>query len=147
MLAPSFRALVLFGVALASAPAVRAEAGWSISSSDAKANPKNTFRATGAVFVAGGSDPKAACSVPTLPDGTYYFQVTTPSGSQLLSTDDLENLPEPDTDTGGEKFPAMEAIPVAEPESAASPAPAAEGGPRRRRTSATCPSPGSAHPQ
>ncbi len=36
-------------------------------------------------------------------------------------SDDLENLPDPDTDTG-EKFPAMEAIPVAEPES---PAPAA----------------------
>ena len=52
------------------------------------------------------------------------------SDEEKPSTDDPENLPEPDTDTGGEKFPAMEAIPVAEPESAASPAPAAEGGPR-----------------
>ena len=45
--------------------------------------------------------------------------------------DDLEKLPDPDTDTGEGKFPAMEAIPVAEPESAAPPAaPAAAEGPR-----------------
>jgi hypothetical protein len=36
------------------------------------------------------------------------------SDAEKPSTDDLENLPDPDTDTG-EKFPAMEAIPVAEP--------------------------------
>jgi len=91
MIASKLRALVLLGLVLASAQAVRADSGWSICSSDAKAGPKNTFRATGAVYVAGGKDPKSACSEPNLPDGTYYFQVTTPSGSQLLSTDDLEN--------------------------------------------------------
>jgi len=42
------------------------------------------------------------------------------SDEEKPSTDDLENLPEPDTDTGGGKFPAMEAIPVAD---AAAPAP------------------------
>ncbi len=53
------------------------------------------------------------------------------SDEEKPSTDDLENLPEPDTDTGGEKFPAMEAIPVAEPESPGAPPPTAEaGGPR-----------------
>jgi hypothetical protein len=45
------------------------------------------------------------------------------SDEEKPSTDDLENLPDPDTDTG-EKFPAMEAIPVAEP-SAPEPPPAA----------------------
>ncbi len=52
------------------------------------------------------------------------------SDEEKPSTDDLENLPDPDTDTGGEKFPAMEAIPVAEP-SAPDPPPAAPAeGPR-----------------
>ncbi len=47
------------------------------------------------------------------------------------STDDLENLPEPDTDTGSGRFPAMEAIPVAEPVSPAPPpATTAPDGPR-----------------
>jgi hypothetical protein len=43
------------------------------------------------------------------------------SDEEKPSTDDLENLPDPDTDTGEGKFPAMEAIPVAEPESPAPP--------------------------
>lgn len=38
----------------------------------------------------------------------------------LPTDDDLEKLPDPDTDTTGEKFPVMEAIPVAD---AAAPAP------------------------
>jgi len=55
------------------------------------------------------------------------------SDEEKPSTDDLENLPDPDTDTGDEKLPAMEAIPVAEPEAPAPPpaqAPAGVEGPR-----------------
>ena len=48
------------------------------------------------------------------------------SDEEKPSTDDLENLPDPDTDTGEGKFPAMEAIPVAEPEG---PRPGAPGAP------------------
>lgn len=49
------------------------------------------------------------------------------SDEEKPSTDDLENLPEPDTDTGGEKFPAMEAIPVADAAAPPSSPPVAEG--------------------
>lgn len=42
-------------------------------------------------------------------------------------SDDIENLPDPDTDTG-EKFPAMEAIPVAEPSAPAAPPASPAGG-------------------
>jgi hypothetical protein len=49
------------------------------------------------------------------------------SDEEKPSTDDLENLPDPDTDTG-EKFPAMEAIPVAEPTAPATPPPPAPAG-------------------
>jgi hypothetical protein len=48
---------------------------------------------------------------------------------KLPSDEDIEGLPEPDTDTG-EGVPAMEAIPVAEPEAPAAPAASAAQGPR-----------------
>jgi len=55
------------------------------------------------------------------------------SDEEKPSTDDLENLPDPDTDTG-DKFPAMEAIPVAEPTAPQTPpAPAAAGAPEGPR--------------
>jgi len=91
MIAQQIRSFVLIGLALASASTARANDYWSICSSDAKGKLRDTFRGLPAVYVAGGTDPKAPCSGNVLPDGIYYFQVTTPSGSQLLSTDDLES--------------------------------------------------------
>jgi hypothetical protein len=41
------------------------------------------------VFLNGGPRPNAPCTAAGLPDGQYYFQVTDPSGSHLLSTDDI----------------------------------------------------------
>jgi hypothetical protein len=41
------------------------------------------------VFLNGGPRPNAPCTAAGLPDGDYYFQVTDPSGSQLLSTDGI----------------------------------------------------------
>jgi hypothetical protein len=43
------------------------------------------------VFLNGGPRPNAPCSAAGLPDGYYYFQVTDPSGSELLSIDDIAN--------------------------------------------------------
>jgi hypothetical protein len=42
------------------------------------------------VFLNGGPPPNAPCTSGGLPDGDYYFQVTDPAGSVLLSTDDIE---------------------------------------------------------
>lgn len=42
------------------------------------------------VFLNGGPPPNAPCWAAGLPDGEYYFQVTDPSGSVLLSSDDIE---------------------------------------------------------
>lgn len=50
----------------------------------------NVFESTRAVYLSGGPSP-GTCSGPGLPDGSYYFQVTSPSGSVLLSSDDLSN--------------------------------------------------------
>jgi hypothetical protein len=42
------------------------------------------------VYLNGGPQPNAPCTAAGLPDGEYYFQVTDPNGSTLLSTDDIE---------------------------------------------------------
>jgi hypothetical protein len=41
------------------------------------------------VFLNGGPRPNAPCTAAGLPDGNYYFQVTDPSGSVLLSEDHI----------------------------------------------------------
>ena len=41
------------------------------------------------VYLNGGPRPNAPCTAAGLPDGDYYFQVTDPSGSQLLSLDGI----------------------------------------------------------
>jgi hypothetical protein len=43
------------------------------------------------VFLNGGPRPNAHCDAAGLPNGDYYFQVTDPSGSELLSTDPIGN--------------------------------------------------------
>ena len=43
------------------------------------------------VYLDGGPGPNAPAGAAGLPDGDYYFQVTDPSGSQLLSTDPVSN--------------------------------------------------------
>jgi hypothetical protein len=40
-------------------------------------------------YLNGGPRPNAPCTAAGLPDGAYYFQVTDPSGSMLLSTDSV----------------------------------------------------------
>jgi hypothetical protein len=42
------------------------------------------------VYLNGGPRPNAPCTAAGLPDGDYYFQVTDPSGSMLLSLDAIE---------------------------------------------------------
>lgn len=43
------------------------------------------------VYLNGGPRPNAPCDAAGLPNGIYYFQVTDPSGSRLLSTDPIED--------------------------------------------------------
>ena len=49
--------------------------------------PGNLYPRAAAVYLALGPGPGVACNEPGLADGLYYFQVTDPSGSTLLSTD------------------------------------------------------------
>lgn len=43
------------------------------------------------VYLDGGPNSGSPASAASLPDGQYYFQVTDPSGKQLLSTDVVAN--------------------------------------------------------
>jgi hypothetical protein len=51
----------------------------------------NQYDSKCAVYLNGGPGPHAPASAAGLPDGDYYFQVTDPSGGQLLSTDPVSN--------------------------------------------------------
>jgi hypothetical protein len=51
----------------------------------------NQYDSKCAVYLNGGPGPHAPASAAGLPDGDYYFQVTDPSGGQLLNTDPVSN--------------------------------------------------------
>src|SRR5712664_4603576 len=51
----------------------------------------NQYESKCAVYLDGGPGPHAPATAAGLPDGDYYFQVTDPSGGQLLSTDPVSN--------------------------------------------------------
>ncbi len=50
---------------------------------------QNRFDAAVDVYLAGGPGPNEPCSSPGLPDGYYFFQVTDPTGTVLLSLDSI----------------------------------------------------------
>lgn len=56
---------------------------------DASMVNQNLYDNKDDVYLSGGPRPPS-CSSPGLEDGTYYFQVTDPSGATLLSTDPLD---------------------------------------------------------
>jgi hypothetical protein len=49
----------------------------------------NVYDSKDQVYLNGGPPPNAPCSAAGLPDGEYYFQVTDPSGTVLLSNDPI----------------------------------------------------------
>src|SRR5262245_19963213 len=51
----------------------------------------NNYTNKSHVYLNGGPGPSSPCGGGGLPDGNYYFQVTNPSGSVLLSTDAITN--------------------------------------------------------
>ena len=49
----------------------------------------NVYDSMDDVYLNGGPRPNAPCTAAGLPAGDYFFQVTDPSGSQLLSSDSI----------------------------------------------------------
>src|SRR5258708_23324319 len=79
--------------ALAIAPAKAANGSGAIYTTTASATTVNAniYAAKSDVYLSGGPQNKQDPGLG--PDGTYYFQVTDPSGAVLLSTDDI-NCPQ-----------------------------------------------------
>lgn len=50
----------------------------------------NAFAAKADVYLSGGAQVLGDCQSPGLPDGEYYFQVTDPAGSCLLTNDSID---------------------------------------------------------
>ena len=87
----SLRSLPALGLLLLLAPAAGAQINGSIYTTDAKGVVENVFTNAKAVYLAGGPGPNAGCSGNGLPDGSYYFQITDPSGSALLTPESIDN--------------------------------------------------------
>ena len=84
-------ALVMSGQPSSAAPDPAPVSG-AIFTTDASGVPVNLnhYPNKQAVYLNGGPGLNAPDDAAGLPDGTYYFQVTDPSGKELLSTDDIE---------------------------------------------------------
>jgi cysteine-rich repeat protein len=57
---------------------------------DGSAVNANIYRTKSSVYLDGGPGDQAPASAAALPEGDYYFQVTDPSGRELLSLDAIE---------------------------------------------------------
>src|SRR5262245_45381678 len=86
------RACVAVGLLAVSASAMAGPSG-AIFTNDENSNlvNANVYEGTGYVYLNGGPRANAPCTAAGLPDDDYYFQVTDPSGQDLLSSDAVEN--------------------------------------------------------
>src|SRR5262249_14184625 len=79
----------LFFAVFVVASTARAQLKGAIFTTDSAGNEVNgnIYPSKSAVYLDGGPGNQAPQSAASLPDGTYVFQVTDPSGKTLLSTD------------------------------------------------------------
>lgn len=86
-------ALTVLSLAAAAMPAHAAKSTGAIFTTtfDGQVVNENHFDSKCAVYLDGGPGPNAPAKAAGLPDGDYYFQVTDPSGHNLLSTDPVSN--------------------------------------------------------
>jgi hypothetical protein len=89
-------AIIIASAGLLGSPAAAAPPGTSISgaifTTDSTGEPVNLniYPSKESVYLNGGPGINAPADAAGLPDGTYYFQVTDPSGKVLLSSDAIE---------------------------------------------------------
>ncbi len=70
-------------------PAALAQVNGAVYTTDRHAEVDNVFGGKNKVYLAGGPGPNAGCSGNGLADGMYFFQITDPSGSTLLTPESL----------------------------------------------------------
>jgi len=84
-------AFLLYGIPLAMAQSKTVTGAIFTTLSDGSAVNANLYDSKCSVYLDGGPGPHARAGAAGLPDGDYFFQVTDPSGKQLLSTDPVSN--------------------------------------------------------
>jgi hypothetical protein len=84
-------ALLFTGVPTAKADSGRVTGAIFTTVADGSAVNANIYDSKCSVYLDGGPGPHAPASAAGLADGDYFFQVTDPSGQQLLSTDPVSN--------------------------------------------------------
>ncbi len=84
-------AILLCGFILPSAQAAQVSGAIFTTNGNGAIVNANIYSSKCEVYLDGGPGPHAPASAAGLPDGQYYFQVTDPSGKQLLSTDVVSN--------------------------------------------------------
>jgi len=86
-------ACALFALAMAATPTRAAGVSGAIFTTTVNGGAVNAnqYESKCGVYLDGGPGPHAPAKAAGLPDGDYYFQVTDPSGAQLLSTDPVSN--------------------------------------------------------
>ncbi|GDX79050.1 hypothetical protein LBMAG42_08610 [Deltaproteobacteria bacterium] len=88
-LVPGLLTAVALGVPLAAYAANLSGAIFTTNSTGTVVNENTQYTAKTDVYLDGGPGPNAPASAAGLPAGDYYYQVTDPSGKDLLSTDNI----------------------------------------------------------
>ena len=86
---PVWATAFVFASAFAAGPACAAAIHGALFTTDASANVNvNQYPTKADVYLSGGPGPNAPCTAAGMDDGVYVYQITNPSGSVVLSSDD-----------------------------------------------------------
>jgi hypothetical protein len=86
-----FALAVCFAVVIATAEGGGVSGAIFTTVADGSVANANQYDSKCGVYLNGGPGPHAPAKAAGLPDGDYYFQVTDPTGAQLLNTDPVSN--------------------------------------------------------
>lgn len=83
---------LVLAATLAAGPAQAAAIHGALFTTDAAANVNvNQYPTKADVYLSGGPGPNAPCTAAGMDDGEYVYQITNPSGTVLLSSDDISH--------------------------------------------------------
>lgn len=89
---PVWATAFVLASALAAGPASAAAIHGALFTTDAAANVNvNQYPTKADVYLSGGPGPNAPCTAAGMDDGEYVYQITNPSGTVVLSSDDISH--------------------------------------------------------
>lgn len=89
---PAWATVLVLASATAAGPASAAAINGALFTTDAAANVNvNQYPTKADVYLSGGPGPNAPCTAAGMDDGVYVYQITNPSGTVLLSSDDISH--------------------------------------------------------